>query len=114
MPLLTLQTNQQIDESQLPKLLQEYSAAVAAALGKPERYVMVRIEPNAAMLFAGEDSACAHIELKSLGLPESTTPELSSALCQLTESTLSIPTERIYIEFSSPARHMWGWNSGTF
>ena len=33
---------------------------------------------------------------------------------RLSITGLHIPPERIYIEFSSPARHMWGWNSRTF
>ncbi|RLD31936.1 MAG: hypothetical protein DRI73_07875 [Bacteroidetes bacterium] len=28
--------------------------------------------------------------------------------------TLNIPKERVYIEFSSAERHMFGWNGKTF
>ncbi|MCK5919804.1 MAG: hypothetical protein KAG66_02615, partial [Methylococcales bacterium] len=40
--------------------------------------------------------------------------EYSRALCELVENELGIPADRIYIEFSNPERHMWGWNEGTF
>ncbi|MEW8510880.1 MAG: hypothetical protein AB2608_08600 [Candidatus Thiodiazotropha sp.] len=30
------------------------------------------------------------------------------------EQQLAIPAERVYIEFSSAERHLWGWNATTF
>ena len=95
-------------------LLGQCSRAVAQMLGKPERYVMVTIESGAAMLFAGSEAPCAYLELKSLGLPEEQTAKFSQTLCQLLSTELTVPTERIYIEFSSPAPKLWGWDSGTF
>ncbi|HEB95108.1 MAG TPA: hypothetical protein ENI96_01595 [Sedimenticola thiotaurini] len=114
MPLLKIETNARVDEERRPALLKQLSEAVAAMLGKPESYVMVALESGRDMLFAGDDAPLALLQLKSLGLPESRTGEYSSHLCRLMEEKLGIPPERVYIEFSAPARHMWGWNGGTF
>lgn len=113
MPLLSIETNQVFTNKQ-DALLQTASRSVAAMLGKPEQYVMLRLQHNPALWFAGSDKPAAILELKSLGLAEERTAEFSQTLCALIETELGIPAERIYIEFSSPARHMWGWNGGTF
>ncbi len=114
MPLLKIQTNKAIDDSTAKTLISDASTAVASLLGKPERYVMVSLEHNPAMLFGGSDDPLAYLELKSIGLPEPQTADLSSSLSELLNKTLDLPADRIYIEFADAPRHMWGWNGGTF
>lgn len=114
MPYLLINTNQRLSPAEEKGILSRCSQGVAALLGKPERYVMVAIESGITMMFSGEDSPCAYLELKSLGLPENRSAELSQGLCELIGETLQIPTARVYIEFASPPRHMWGWDNTTF
>ncbi len=114
MPLLKIQTNQSLDAERRARLLEAASRDLAEILGKPERYIMVILECNPDMRFAGSDEPLAYLELKSIGLPEGRTTELSQALCGLIGKHADVPAERIYIEFSDAARHLWGWNSGTF
>ncbi len=114
MPLLKIQTNREVAPEQRQPLLRQASAKVAELLGKPERYVMVSLEHNSEMLFGGDAAPLAYLELKSIGLPGDHTRELSAGLCHLIQDTLEIPTERVYIEFSDAARHLWGWNGETF
>lgn len=114
MPYLMLQTNLVIPLEETTPLLENLSEAVAKALGKPESYVMVALADGTPMLFAGSDEPTAYLELKSLGLPDAMTPALSRTLCGLIEQQLEIDQDRIYIEFSSPADHLWGWNGETF
>lgn len=75
---------------------------------------MVALNHNPQMLFAGDDSPLAYLELKSIGLPADRTADFSKALCELITQHLQIPSDRIYIEFSDAQRHMWGWDAGTF
>lgn len=114
MPLLKIQTNIEIDKQNKNGLLAKASKLTAEQLGKPENYVMVVIESQQPMLFAGSDSPLAYIEFKSIGLPESKTKDFSHALCNLINSETAIPQDRIYIEFANAERSMWGWNGGTF
>jgi len=114
MPLLTIETNVAINIDRRLSVLKRCSESVAEMLGKPERYVMIKLEADHCMLFAGDDRPLARLQLKSLGLPGNRTAEFSDQLCRLIEHELSIPRERIYIEFSDPPRNMWGWNGGTF
>ena len=114
MPFLRIQTNHPLTEADARSLAGASSALVAEQLGKPERYVMTSVETNPAMQFAGSDAPLAYLELKSIGLPESITADVSKALCELVSSATGIATERIYIEFADAPRKMWGWNGGTF
>ncbi|HEB57595.1 MAG TPA: hypothetical protein ENJ01_00045 [Gammaproteobacteria bacterium] len=114
MPYLKIQTNVPLDAAQRQDLLPQASQRVAAQLGKPERYVMVRLDPVQPMLFAGSDAPTAYLELKSIGLSADQTTGLSESLCELMQTALGVPPERVYIEFSDAPRAMWGWNSGTF
>ncbi len=114
MPYLMVQTNQTIPSDQKGEFLAAASQSVAEALGKPERFVMVALEDDTPMVFGGDHAPCVYMELKSIGLPEDRTTELSEMLCSLAEKTLGIGRERTYIEFAGAERHMWGFNGGTF
>ena len=114
MPFLKIQTNQPLSKDAASQLAKKASALVATQLGKPESYVMTSVENNPAMTFAGTDDPLAYLELKSIGLPESSTGDASRALCELVSRETGINPERIYIEFTDAARKMWGWNGGTF
>jgi phenylpyruvate tautomerase len=114
MPLLSIETNQTVDDSSITHLLKTASRMIAEQLGKPERFVMVRFNRNPDMLFAGDDAALVYMELKSIGLPEAGTEELSLSLCNLMEAEINVPRDRVYIEFANAPRKLWGWNGGTF
>lgn len=114
MPTLRILTNIQVPPDERPNLLARVSRTVAELLGKPEAYVMIILEDGRDLLFAGTSSPAAYLELKSIGLPELKTAHYSQVLCELLAESLDISAERVYIEFAAPARHLFGWNSGTF
>ena len=114
MPYISIQTNQALDENRTAQLVKKASQMTADILGKPESYVMVAVQANTPMSFAGNSDPTAYVQLKSLGLPESSTTDFSQTICQLLHSELNISTNRIYIEFAGPDRHMWGWDNKTF
>jgi len=114
MPLLKIQTNTDIESGHRQPLMERASKHLAKLLGKPESYIMVALEPGLPMLFGGSAEPLAYLELKSIGLPGERTKAISAALCQLVSEELGIDQQRIYIEFSDAARHMWGWNGATF
>jgi phenylpyruvate tautomerase len=114
MPLLSIQTNQTVPEERKAGLIAAASQLTANQLGKPESYVMVSMQDQCPMCFAGTTDPTAYLELKSIGLPASRTKELSAMLCSFVEEQLGIPADRVYIEFSDAARDMWGWAGGTF
>ena len=114
MPLLHLTTNLELHAETEQTTAEALSKLAAELLGKPESYVMTLVQSSQAMSFGGSDEPCAYLQMKSLGLPEDQTGNLSAAICDHIEKYLGIPTARTYIEFSSPQRHMWGWDRTTF
>ena len=114
MPYLQIQTNIDVKPEQHTTLLANASLMVANLLGKPESYVMVALQANTPMLFAGTEQPTAFLELKSIRLPTASTEELSQKLCAFIEDTLKIPKDRVYIKFINAEASLWGWNGRTF
>lgn len=112
MPLLEITTNTKVDNSL--NIAERASALTANILGKPESYVMVKIQTEQTLIFAGNNEPAAHVKLKSLGLPEDKTTDFSASICTFINEQFDIDSARIYIEFANPERHMWGWNEKTF
>jgi phenylpyruvate tautomerase len=114
MPLLSVATNTELADPARAEFITTASRLTAEMLGKPERYVMVYLRSGQDMSFAGSTDPLAYCELKSIGLPTDRTTEFSRQLCELIQAQLSIPTDRVYIEFSDAERNLWGWDGGTF
>jgi len=112
MPYLHVHTNVTVEQEN--SFLTCCSSTLAAALGKPESYVMVELSDHQSMLFAGTDAPLAFIELKSLGLSPEQTADVSAKLSAMIKQQLEIEIDRIYIEFAAPERAMFGWKGGTF
>lgn len=112
MPVLNLHTNITIADKE--SLLKQASSLIAEELGKPEGYVMISISDREAMSFAGTTDPLAYVELKSIGLESARSASLSETICTFIAENLAIEPARIYIEFASPERKMFGWNGGTF
>lgn len=114
MPLLSIDTNVRLEASKADEFVKSASKLVAEILGKPERYVMVKLEANPHMIFDGSIEPLIYAELKSIGLPEDQTKEYSKKLTALFNEKTDVKADRIYIEFANAERHMWGWNGATF
>jgi phenylpyruvate tautomerase PptA (4-oxalocrotonate tautomerase family) len=114
MPVLKIQTNVSLNQPEKAQILGQLSTSTAKLLGKPERYVMIVLETDVSIQFAANRNPAIFAELKSIGLPENQTGDISSALCSALTELLKVPADRIYIEFSNAERHLWGWNGATF
>lgn len=114
MPYCQIVTNKTLERSESERMARAASALVAEMVGKPESYVMVRVEANSVLIFGGDDEPTCFVSLASLGLPHSETGNYSRIVCDFIHQELDIATDRVYIEFSSPERHMWGYDRRTF
>ncbi len=110
MPMLNLKCSKPVPQA----LLEALSSAVAEAIGKPEKYVMVVAE-NADLLMSGETGDAAYAAVRSIGgLDRSVNNELTRKLCGLLHDHLGIASDRVYVTFQSVAADHWGWNESTF
>jgi phenylpyruvate tautomerase len=114
MPHLHIHTNQTIDEGKRADFLAAASRLCSELLGKSEEYIMVTLEQGKVMGFAGSAEPTAFLRLTSLGMDAASCPHYSDKLCAFFHESIGVPTERIYIEFHSPDRAMYGWNRKTF
>lgn len=95
--------------------LARLSRLVAGELGKPERYVMIALEPRAEISFAGVTAPACYAELKNVGrIGRRKAEALSSVLCAELARGLGVAPDRIYIEFTGADGALWGWDGGTF
>jgi phenylpyruvate tautomerase PptA (4-oxalocrotonate tautomerase family) len=116
MPLLTLFTSAEPPApAASDALLKHISASLAQHIGKPEAYVMTNLVPRTRMTFAGTTEPACYVEIKNVGrmTPEQT-EGMSRELGALIAKSLGVPTNRMYIEFSDAAPHLWGFDGGTF
>lgn len=114
MPLLKIQTNVIVPDGKRDALLKSISRTVAQQLGKPEQYMMVSLEAERPMVFAGTSEPAAFMDLKAIGLPSGKTGQLAALLCDLAKTELGVAKERVYINFTDVPANLWGWNGETF
>lgn len=114
MPYLKVRLNREVTSNQGMTFIKSISQKVAKFLNKPESYVMVELETNPMMIFAGNQEPAAYLELKSIGLADVQIPALSKHLCAALEEEFEIASTRIYIEFTDIKGMHWGWNGSTF
>ncbi len=114
MPHLRIEANIALDGQAAMETAKKASAMCAAALGKPEQYVQVLVHGSAALVLGGTEAPAAYVELKSIGLSKDRCKDLSQALCGFLEAELSIPANRVYIEFAIIDGALFGWNNSTF
>jgi len=114
MPLVTIQTSVCMDAEAQARLLAKASAIVAEEIGKPEQYVMATLSQGG-VLMGGKDGPAAFADVRSIGgLSGSVNGKISERLCEALGEVLSIPPDRVYINFSDVPAGRWGWNGGTF
>ena len=114
MPYFSIETNQTTDRISNPELMKKTSAFIADLLGKPESYVMISIKPGASLVFGGSDQPAAFVRLKSIGLPKDRCTEFSAKICSYIAEELSVPQDRVFIDFKDIDRNLFGWNGKTF
>jgi phenylpyruvate tautomerase PptA (4-oxalocrotonate tautomerase family) len=114
MPILKLETSVPLTEEKQKAMLAALGKLVAGTIGKPEQYVMVTCGPTAIRM-AGRDGDAAFVDIRSIGgLTNAVNRKLSAQVCQLLVDALSIPANRVYLNFTEIDAANWGWNGNTF
>ena len=88
--------------------------AAASIIGKPERYVMIGIDDEYTLYFAGNKlEKGAYVSVDIFGSSNSSaSEEMTAKICEIFEEELGIPAANIYVEYR--ATPDWGWNGGNF
>ncbi|MFO7817848.1 MAG: phenylpyruvate tautomerase MIF-related protein [Thermodesulfobacteriota bacterium] len=112
MPCLKIKTNHRVSSQN--DFMSKAAQAVCSILKKPERVMMVTLEDEVGILFAGNRKPAVYMELKGIGLDDALTEKLSAELCALVGDNLNISGDRVYIVFENVRGKMWGVNGTTF
>jgi phenylpyruvate tautomerase PptA (4-oxalocrotonate tautomerase family) len=109
---VTLSSSGSVDAKDLAS---KVSKAVALALGKPEQYMMVVIEPvvpPSVLLFGGSDEPAAMVGIESVGGTCSAVAEAVTKV--LVESGLGIDASRVFVNLNAFSGKEWAMAGNTF
>lgn len=116
MPVLNVTTSASVlAPTRADEFVHTLSRVLAKELNKPESYLMILVNYANHMAFGGSNAPACYAELKNIGefTPEATV-HLSQLLCTQLSEGLGVAKNRIFIEFSNPAPHLFGFDSETF
>ena len=114
MPLLMIHSSVPVPKEKEEGLLQAASRALAAATGKPEKYVMVTLSECRAV-FAAKTGPAVFADVRGIGgLSPEVNRKASQELCRLFREQLAVPADRVYITFTDVPAVNWGFDSRTF
>lgn len=114
MPYIELKTTAKVSDSQADSIKTAFGKAIECFPGKTERWLMVSIEGDKKMWFAGDNgSDSAMVDVSLLGnVDASASEKMTAKLCRIIEEELGVSQDRTYVKYSGYAN--WGWNGSNF
>jgi len=114
MPLMTIRSAAEIDDTAVSSMLSACSAKLAEVLGQPEAYVMTLFDRPAGMTMAGAADPCCLVEIRSVvELSSDQTQAMAHAFCPMLAQHLGVPPSRVFLNFTDFRKAMWGFNGST-
>ena len=110
MPFINSKVTVKMTEEKKEAIKSRLGEAVASTIGKSESWLMVGFEDSYDLYFQGNRSEeSAYIEVSIYGKASSSAfNALTGVICDIFESELSIPKNRIYVKYQEIPN--WGWN----
>merc|ERR1712137_800153 len=100
MPILSVESNVELDKSSRLTMMKDLSALVAELLQKPEERVYVRCHLGVDMIKGGSDEPCAIVQLNSVGcITEELNPQYSAKLSEMLKKHLNVQPARAIIYY---------------
>jgi phenylpyruvate tautomerase PptA (4-oxalocrotonate tautomerase family) len=114
MPLIRVETNQQLAAPQRTVLVEQLSRVAAEVIGKPEQYVQAILVHGENLRFGGHAGPTAFVDVRSIGgLSPKVNRALAARVCALLAEA-GIPGERVYLNFTDVPATSWGHDGVTF
>ena len=113
MPYIEAKITLPLTEGQKEELKTGFGETMSL-IGKPEAFLMVNIEDNKDLWFAGEKlEKGAYVSLSLLGNSTSENyQKVTTAVCALLEEKLEIDPKGVYVTYHPVSD--WGWNNNNF
>lgn len=114
MPILEIATNIP-KEKVTSDIILNLSKELAAVIGKPEKFIVIRVLTDQLMSFIGSLDPCGTAVLKSIGnLGVEENKAISSKMFSFIKENLGIPDDRLYIQFVDMSTSEVGYKGTTF
>ena len=94
--------------------MKKLGQAISLIPGKSENWLMVGFDDGYDLYFQGnkdEESAIVEVSVYGNAAPD-VFEALTGTICEIFESELSIPQNRIYVKYQEVSN--WGWNGKNF
>ncbi len=114
MPYINLKTTKKLSAEQCDAVKTAFGKAIECFPGKSEAYLMVCIEDEKKLWFAGDaskDSAVVDVQLLG-AVNHSASNDMSAEICSILERELGISPSRVYVKYEG--YDDWGWNGRNF
>eukprot|EP00057_Strongylocentrotus_purpuratus_P001322 XP_001198138.2 PREDICTED: macrophage migration inhibitory factor [Strongylocentrotus purpuratus] len=113
MPALEIFTN--VKEDSIPAdFFPNLSSVFQKAIGKPEKFICIRLVPNQMMSFAGSTEPCAVANVRSIGNLGLEENKVITQIITAEMTKIGVKADRMYVTFRDLARQDVGWNNTTF
>lgn len=114
MPFINSKVTVKMSEEKKETVKKKLGEAISLIPGKSENWLMVGFEDSYDLYFQGnKNGESAFVEVSVYGSASpSTFNALTGAICEIFESELSIPKNRIYVKYQEVEN--WGFNGANF
>ncbi|MBQ8351814.1 MAG: hypothetical protein IJY20_07215 [Clostridia bacterium] len=114
MPYMHVRTNVKVNEEKRLSLKKAFGEAISLLPGKSESWLMVDIEDEACLFFAGEsDRPLAMVEAELLGKSTPAAYEkLTARVCEIMQQELAVSPDGVYVKYAEVDH--WGYNGSNF
>ena len=114
MPFINSKVTVKVSEEKREVIKKKLGEAISLIPGKSESWLMVGFEDSYDLYFQGnKDGESAFVEVSIYGSTSASAMNaLTGAICELFETELSIPKNRIYVKYQEIPN--WGWNGNNF
>lgn len=114
MPFINSKVTVKMSEEKKEAIKKKLGEAISLIPGKSENWLMVGFDDGYDLYFQGnKDGESAFIEVSVFGnASPSAFDSLTGAICEIFESELKIPKNRIYVKYQEISN--WGWNGSNF
>ncbi len=113
MPFIDSKITVPVTDEKKEKIKSELGKAISI-LHKPESYLMVGINDNYDLWFAGKKlDKGAYVSVDVFGDVSSTdSDKMTASICDILNKELDIPGDKVYVEYRGTRN--WGWNGNNF
>lgn len=113
MPFINVKTSAKLSEQLKLEIENRLTNSISLLPGKTPNYFMCAVEDNLSMMFHGDKSSMAFVEVKIFGKStRAAYTDLTAAICDIMEDVAGVAPDCCYVKFEEVEN--WGFNKGLF